>query len=65
MALQSLTGNGIRAGRYDQLRRLVVMTYGFHHTFTLNNLEKIGERHPPHRAVPWSKAVWCNSHQAC
>lgn len=42
MALQSLTGNGIRAGRYDQLRRLVIMTYGFHHTFTLNNLEKVG-----------------------
>lgn len=42
MALQSLTGNGIRAGRYDQLRRLIIMTYGFNHTFTLNNLEKIG-----------------------
>lgn len=42
MALQSITGNGIRAGRYDQLRRLVIMTYGFQHTFTLNNLEKIG-----------------------
>ena len=42
MTLQSLTGNGIRAGKYDHLRRLVIMVYGFNHTFTLNNLEKLG-----------------------
>lgn len=43
MVLQSLTGNGIRTSKYDQLKRLIAQTYGFHHTFTLCNLERMGE----------------------
>lgn len=33
---------GIRATRYDGLRRAIVQTYGYQHAFTMSNLEKAG-----------------------
>lgn len=35
--------SGIRANRYDSLRRAIVQTYGYQHAFTMSNLEKAGE----------------------
>jgi hypothetical protein len=40
--LQSLTSNGIKATRYDALRKEVVQTYGFEYMIVLNDLEKAG-----------------------
>jgi hypothetical protein len=40
--LQSLTSNGIKATRYEYLRREVVQTYGFEYLMVLNDLEKAG-----------------------
>mmetsp|Transcript_28546 Transcript_28546/g.60855 ORF Transcript_28546/g.60855 Transcript_28546/m.60855 type:complete len:959 (+) Transcript_28546:46-2922(+) len=40
--LQSLTSNGIKATRYDSLRREVVQTYGYEFLMVLNDLEKAG-----------------------
>ena len=40
--LQSLTSNGIKAARYDALRRDVIQTYGYEYLFVLNDLEKAG-----------------------
>lgn len=40
--LSSLTSNGIQAKKFDQLRKLIVHTYGFEHLFTIMNLEKAG-----------------------
>jgi vacuolar protein sorting-associated protein 33A len=42
LALQSLTGGGIKSAKYDSLRRDVVQTYGYEYMFVLNNLEKAG-----------------------
>jgi len=42
LCLQSLTSGGIRSGRYDALRKLVVQTYGYQELFTLSNLERTG-----------------------
>ena len=42
LALQSLTGGGIKSAKYDSLRRDVVQTYGYEYLFVLNNLEKAG-----------------------
>lgn len=40
--LQSLTSNGIKATRYDSLRKEVVQTYGYEYLMVLNDLEKAG-----------------------
>ena len=40
--LQSLASGGIRASRYDVIRKLITQTYGFRHAFTITNLEKAG-----------------------
>lgn len=40
--LVSITSNGIQAKKYDNIRRLLVHTYGFEHLFTIMNLEKAG-----------------------
>ena len=42
LCLQSLTSNGIKATRYDALRREVVQTYGYEFLIVLNDLEKAG-----------------------
>ncbi len=42
LCIQSLTSGGIRAGRYDQIRRSIAQTYGFECLFTLCNLERSG-----------------------
>lgn len=42
LCLQSLTSNGIKATRYDALRREVVQTYGYEFLLVLNDLEKAG-----------------------
>lgn len=42
LCLQSLTSNGIKATRYDALRREVIQTYGYEYLFVLNDLEKAG-----------------------
>jgi hypothetical protein len=42
LCLQSLTSNGIRANRYDMLRKEVVQTYGYEFLLVLNDLEKAG-----------------------
>jgi vacuolar protein sorting-associated protein 33A len=40
--LQSLTSNGIKATRYESLRKEVVQTYGFEFLMVLNDMEKAG-----------------------
>ncbi|KAL3779471.1 hypothetical protein ACHAWO_006456 [Cyclotella atomus] len=42
LCLQSLTSNGIKATKYDALRREVVQTYGYEFLLVLNDLEKAG-----------------------
>ncbi len=42
LCLQSITSGGLRGNRYDGIRRSIVQTYGFHHLYTLNNLERSG-----------------------
>eukprot|EP00804_Cyclotella_cryptica_P022461 CCRYP_015090-RA/>CCRYP_015090-RA protein AED:0.00 eAED:0.00 QI:44/1/1/1/1/1/2/2000/882 len=42
LCLQSLTSNGIKATRYDSLRKEVVQTYGYEFLMVLNDLEKAG-----------------------
>mmetsp|Transcript_66264 Transcript_66264/g.130406 ORF Transcript_66264/g.130406 Transcript_66264/m.130406 type:complete len:633 (-) Transcript_66264:111-2009(-) len=42
LCLQSVTAGGIRAARYDSLRRSVAQAYGFQHLCTMNNLERAG-----------------------
>ncbi|CAM9687137.1 unnamed protein product, partial [Ectocarpus sp. 13 AM-2016] len=42
MCLQSMTDAGIKASKYDFLKREVVQTYGYQYLFTLNNLEAVG-----------------------
>jgi hypothetical protein len=41
--LQSLSTGGIRAGRFDGIRKLIIQTYGYRHMFTIYNLEKAGK----------------------
>jgi hypothetical protein len=43
LCLQSIVSGGIRANRYDVIRRLIGQIYGLQHLFTLNNLEKAGK----------------------
>jgi len=40
--LQSLTSGGIKASRFDTLKRDIIQTYGFEFLFVLQNLEKVG-----------------------
>ena len=42
LCLQSLTSGGIKASRYDSLRRDIVQTFGFEFLFVIQNLEKMG-----------------------
>ena len=42
LCLQSLTSGGIKASKYEPLKREVVQTYGYEYLFVLQNLEKIG-----------------------
>ena len=42
LCLQSFTSGGIKASKYDFLKREVVQTYGYEYLFLLQNLEKIG-----------------------
>jgi len=42
LCLQSLTSNGIKAARYDSLRREAVQTYGYEFVAVLSDLEKAG-----------------------
>ena len=42
LCIQSITAGGIRSNRYDNIRRLIVQTYGYDHLFTLSNLERAG-----------------------
>jgi hypothetical protein len=42
LCLQSQTAWGIRSNRYDAIRRTIVQVYGFHHVYTLVNLERCG-----------------------
>lgn len=41
LCLQSITGGGIKAGRYEYLKREIIQTYGYEYLFTLQNLEKM------------------------
>lgn len=42
VCLQSLTDGGLKANKFDSLRRDIVQTYGYKFMITLRNLEKIG-----------------------
>ena len=42
LCLQSLTTGGIRAGKYDPIRRTIVQTFGYRYALTMWNLEKAG-----------------------
>jgi hypothetical protein len=42
LCLQSLVAGGIRASKFDAMRRLIVQTFGYRHAITLRNLEKAG-----------------------
>lgn len=42
ISLQSLTSGGIKAGRYDNLKRLIAQNYGFETMQFLQSLEKAG-----------------------
>ena len=42
LCLQSLTGGGIKSGKYDSIRRDLIQTYGFKLLPLLNNLESLG-----------------------
>lgn len=42
LCLQSLTAGGIRASRYDAVRRAIVQAFGYRHSLTLRNLERAG-----------------------
>jgi len=42
LCLQSLTGGGLKASKFDSLRREVVQTYGYEYLFVLQNMEKLG-----------------------
>ena len=42
LCLQSLVSNGLKAAKFDSLRREVLQTYGYELLLTLNNLERVG-----------------------
>ena len=42
LALQSLTAGGIKASKYDMLKREVVQSYGYEYLFALGNMEQVG-----------------------
>lgn len=42
LCMQSLVANGIRASKYDLIRREIVHAYGLEVIFTLDNLESMG-----------------------
>ncbi len=42
LCLQSLTSGGIKASKYEPLKREVVQAYGYEYLFVLQNLEKVG-----------------------
>lgn len=42
LALQSLTAGGIKASKYDLLKREVVQSYGYEYLFALGNMEQVG-----------------------
>ena len=42
LCMQSLTAGGVRASRYDSLRKMIAQIYGFQHLLTLGNLERSG-----------------------
>jgi len=42
LCLQSLTAGGLKASKFDILRREIVQTYGYEFLFVLQNLEKVG-----------------------
>ena len=42
LCMQSLTAGGIRANRYDVIRKAIGQNYGLQHLFTLSNLERAG-----------------------
>lgn len=42
ICIQSITSGGIRASRYDSIRRTISHLYGYQHLFTLNNFERAG-----------------------
>ena len=52
ICLQSVTMGGIRVGRYDVLRKLIIQLYGAKHVYTLNNLEQAGLTQHIHTSIP-------------
>ena len=42
LCLQSVTAGGIRSNKYDNIKKLIIQTYGYEQMFTLNNLERTG-----------------------
>ena len=42
LCLHSLTSGGIRAGKYDTMRKIIVQTFGYRYALTMWNLEKAG-----------------------
>ena len=42
LCLLSLSNGGLRATRFDLLRKLIIQTYGYKHLYTLCNFEKAG-----------------------
>ena len=42
LCLQSILNDGIRASKFDSIRKLFVQTYGFHIHILFLNLEKLG-----------------------
>jgi hypothetical protein len=46
LCLQCLVNGGLRQKQYDYFSKEIVQTYGYHHTITLQNLEKVGLLYP-------------------
>jgi hypothetical protein len=42
LCIQSITAGGIRANRYDSIRRAISQIYGFQHLITMSNFERAG-----------------------
>lgn len=67
LCLQSLTSGGIRANRYDAIRKTFAQTYGYSHIFTLGNLERTGLGHSSSLTCgsnPSSDLRWVRSSEA-
>jgi len=60
LCLQSVTAGGLRANKYDQLKRMMAQVYGFEYVFTLHFLEKLGvlRRKDAILSVVESSSVW-------